>query len=120
MQKLVKYIFIYNVYKRVRKNIFITLLSLFFIVISIYFFNDMLQIVDSNSRSAYLAAKWVTLFFLLAVATYNISKILKAIATPLKKVDTLSISPQKEKILSKEQLVSRSDLIISKYKKSKK
>ena len=120
MQKLVKYILIYNVYKRVRKNIFMTLLSVFFVMISVYFFNDMLQIADSNSKSAYLVAKWITLFFLLAVATYNISKILKAIATPLKKVDTLSISPQKEKILSKEQLVSRSDLIISKYKKSKK
>lgn len=115
MLKLAKYILIYNLYKRVRKNIFATLFSLFFMMISIYFFNDILQVVDSSNKSAYLAVKWIVLLFLLGVIAYNISKIFKAISAPLKKEVDPSITHHKEKILGKDHLMSRSDLIIRKY-----
>ena len=82
-------------------------------VISTYLFNDLIAMADE--KLGLVIVKWIAILILLAVIAFNAGQIFKAVPTPFKKEDQVA-DARKETIVSKKHLVSRSDLILNKYR----
>lgn len=90
------------------------LLTMLFLVSS-YMFTDLIAMADE--KLGLVIVKWIVILILLAVITFNVSQIYKALPTPFKKEKKDQIvDSKKERIISKERLLSRSDMIINKYR----
>ncbi len=119
MFKIVKYYFLLNIYQRAKRNIIAVIISGFLLVLSSYIFNDLIDIAD-DSKYGLIIVKWILLLLLWSIIAFNIVKVLNAIPRPLKKENKNIVrDTRKESILHKEHLISRSGIILNKYKSSK-
>ena len=118
MFKLAKYYFLLNIYQKRKRNLIAIVISLLLLVVTSYLFSDL--IIMAENKLGLVVAKWIILLFMLAVIVVNIRQIFTGIQYPFQteKYDQ-PVDLKKEKILSKEKLVSRSDLILNKYRNKK-
>ena len=87
-------------------------------MVAAYLFSDLITMTEN--KLGLVVAKWITLLFLLGVIVVNIQQTFKGIQYPFQKEKyDQPADLRKEKILSKEKLVSRSDLILNKYRNKK-
>ena len=120
MFKLAKYYMLLNLYKRAKKNIIAILTSLVAMIFVSYIFSDIIGVIDSSSRYGFVAMKWLLLLGLVWVIVFNVRKMLKTISLPFKSGGNDGvIDERKEKLLAKEQLMSRSDRIVEKYRNNR-
>ena len=109
-----------NLYRRGKKNMIVIVTSLVAMIFVSYIFSDIIGMIDSSSRYGFVAIKWLLLLGLVWVIVFNVRKMLKTISLPFECAGNDSmIDERKEKILAKEHLKSRSDLILEKYRSNK-
>lgn len=120
MFRIVKYYFILNLYQKTKRNMVAIIVSVFFMTLVPYFFTDFIDMVESSDRYVPVIWKWILLLFLLSILIFNVLRIFKAIHIPfLKEQKVKSPDFRKERILEKDHLLSRSDLILKKYRENK-
>jgi len=118
MFKMAKYYVLVNFYRKARKNIVLILVSLMMMVMLSYLFSDL---VAMDEHMGYLIiVKWMMYFTLLSVIIWNVQKMKSVAILPFGKenVETV-VDVKKENILKKEQLLSRRELILNKYRSGK-
>ena len=117
MFKFAKYYFLLNIFQRTKRNLIIIVIASLLFVLCTYMFSDLIAMADN--KLGLLTGKWMVLLFLLMVIIVNMVKIFKMIQIPFQKEEcNLIPDPQKEKLMAKEELMSRSDLILGKYRKT--
>lgn len=120
MFKVARYYILLNLYQKVKRNIIAVMLSVFLLIVTIYLFGDLIDMAEENNKYYFVYTKWIFLFFLLSLIAINIIKILNTIRIPFsndqKETD---VDVRKEKIIAKEHLLSRSDLILDRYRTGK-
>lgn len=117
MFKLAKYYMLLNLYKKGKKNIIVIVASLVAMIFVSYIFSDIIGMIDSSSRYGFVAIKWLLLLGLVWIIVFNVRKMMKTISLPFEcEGNDGMIDERKEKILAKEQLMSRSDRIVEKYR----
>ena len=113
MFKVFKYIFLANLYKRVKHNIFLSFFSLIAMVFVSFIMNDILQVANSENLSMVLVGKWILLLSLFATFSYNLFKIVTVALNQLSFSSPKSAKTQK--ILQKETLISKEEQVVKKY-----
>jgi hypothetical protein len=114
--------FLANIYKKAKKS-FLLLFTLSVSLILLSFIsNDLISVSSGISIYILLSIKWLGVLILLGLIGYNIIKIINIATSPFEKTEVSSISMKKnmqdlkkEHILNKDQLLTKSDLIIKKY-----
>jgi len=120
MFKLAKYYVLLNLYQNAKRNVIIILSSIVLFVMLIFIFSDLMAMAQGQEKYVFLIAKWIVLLSLLVVIGWNTKVALKKVRHPFEKEDKQKVPDErKEKLLAKEQLQSRSDLILDKYRNSK-
>lgn len=117
-----KTVFFLGAIKKIKNSIFIIIFSLILIVVSSYFFVDILKIPNGNPYFI-LAIKWAIILVLIIVIILQVNKIININYLSIKKDKVLDrynkdkTFDKKHKILKKDTLTSRLDIIIKKHKK---
>ena len=118
MFKMAKYYVLVNIYRKARINIMLIFISLMMMVSFSYLFADLALM---EGYTGYLmTVKWIIYFMLLTVIVWNVKKMQKIAILPFgnENVETV-VDDKKEHILQKEQLFTRSELIVNKYRSEK-
>ena len=127
MFKAFKYLLLANLYKKAKKSfvmLFVYLVSLMLVSLII---NDLMSVSTGVIIYILLLIKWIIILSLLSLICLSILKIFNVATNPFEtnkqdeftKDDEAQVSQdiKKERILSKEKLFTRSDLILQKYMK---
>jgi len=115
MFKLAKYYFIFTLLGQSKRNILAFVVSLALFIIAVNIFSDLIAI--SHSRETLIMAKWIVLLLLLAVMAYHLMQIYKRARLPFTKEDaSAEVDVRRERIVSKEHLVSKQERILNKYR----
>ena len=115
MFKIAKYYFLLNWYKKTKRNMIAIIVFTVLFIVSTYMFADLIAMADE--KLGLVIAKWIAILVLLAVIAFNVGQIFKAVPTPFKKEENDQVVDlRKEEIVSKKHLVSRSELIVNKYR----
>ena len=118
MFKMAKYYVLVKLYRKARKNIIVILVSLMMMVLLSHLFADL--VVMEAYIGHFITLKWVMYLILLSVIIWNVKKIQRISILPFgKEHDVIIVDIKKENILKKEQLLSRSELILNKYRSTK-
>ncbi len=115
MFKIAKYYLLLNLYQKTKRNMIAIVVFFVLFIVSTYMFGDLIAMADE--KFGLVIAKWIVILVLLAVIAFNIVQLFKAVPVPFKKEECDGVADlRKEKIVSKEHLLSRSDLIVNKYR----
>jgi membrane protein implicated in regulation of membrane protease activity len=123
MFKALKYLFLANVYNKAKKSFLTLLISIVLLIVFSFMINDAMSLATGMSIYILLMVKWVSILSLLSLIGYSILKIVNIATAPLsmkKSRQTNSeevIDNKKDRILNKEKLYTKSDLILKKYMK---
>ena len=118
MFKMAKYYVLINLYRKARKNIIAILASLMMMVLFSYLFADLVAM--ETSAGHLIIVKWMMYFILLSVIVWNVQKMKTIAILPFSKENEETVvDVKKENILKKEQLLSRSEFILNKYRSTK-
>lgn len=117
MFKALKYLFLTNLYKKAKKSF----VMLFIYVVSLILFtlvvDDILNISTGIMIYIVLIVKWMVVLTLVSLIAFSILKIFNMASNPFVSKEKESKDSKKEKILSREKLSTKSDLILQKYMK---
>ena len=117
MFKLAKYYMFLKLYQNAKLNVFLILSSVALFIVFIFIFDDLLAMVQGNEKYTFLMAKWGLLLSLLLVIVWNTRVALKKVHNPFSKGNKHMVQDvRKEKLLAKDQLQSKQDLILKKYR----
>ncbi len=117
MFKIAKYYLLLNLYQRAKGNIIAIVVSVFAMIFIAYLFGDLIAMAEGSSKYGLVTIKWLILFLLMVVIVFNLRKTVKKLSIPFaKEGKEPTHDVKKERILTKEHLVSRSDLILNKYR----
>ena len=118
MFKVFKYIFIATLYKKSKKS-FITLLSSIVTLPLISFMlNDFIEVSQGVNVYMLLVFKWLVIVILLSLIVYNTLRIINIATNHFEtKKESSTKEQKKNRILEKDELLSRSDIIMKKYMK---
>jgi hypothetical protein len=112
---MAKYYFLLHWYQKTKKNVISILLFTLLFLVSTYMFADLIAM--SEDKLGLVIAKWIAIVLLLAVITFNVQQIFKAIPVAFQKSgDTEPADARRKKIVIKEHLISRTELIMKKYR----
>lgn len=117
MFRMARYLFLMNLYRRVKPNIVAGAVSLLLLTVSVLVMGDVAAVADAADRAPVLLLKWVLVLLFLLLIGYNAAKILKAALSPFESGEEPLPDPKKERILGKGRLRSRKELILGKYEK---
>lgn len=124
MFKVLKYLFVANLYKKTKNSFLGIFVSVIALIVLSLIVNDLISVASGMNVYILLIIKWVGIFFLLGFIGYSVLKIVNAITTPFtteeKAVSTntvVMLDNKKDRILAKEKLNTKSDLILQKYMK---
>lgn len=127
MFKVFKYLFVANLYKRAKKSIILFFASFIALILVTLIMNDVIAVASGMSVYMLLLSKWIMILLLLAFIGFYGIKIVNIAFAPFssnsdnddtsKILIISSTDSKKAKILNKEQLHTKSDLIIQKYMK---
>jgi len=124
MFKVLKYLLLANLYKRAKKSFYILFGSLISLLLTSLILNDAVSVASGISIYILLLVKWVIILSLLGLIGFSILKIINVATSPFateeKSQDaneTIIVDVKKARVLNKEKLLSKSDLIMQKYMK---
>lgn len=119
MFKTLKYLFLASLYKKAKKSFMMLFVYVVSLVLFIFFISDILSIATGLFFYIVLAVKWVVILALLALISFSLLKIFNIASNPFETKEKKLVlkDTKKEKILSKEKLLTQSDLILQKYMK---
>ena len=122
MFKLAKYYVLVNIYKRARFSVLLVLVSLILMFITSLVFADLMTMEDGGGKTVFIAVKWFILFTLLSLMFYHLRKILRSASRPFGITESkaeIIVNKKRERLMSKENLHSRSDLVLEKYRRTR-
>ena len=126
MFKVFKYLFIANLYNKAKKNFLLLFGSIISLILISLIINDAISVASGISIYIFLIVKWISILSLLILIGYSLIKIINIATSPFINEDNENNSPEKEvidtkkdRILNKEKLFTKSDLILQKYMKDK-
>ena len=115
MFKIAKYYFLLNWYQKTKRNMIAIIVFTVLFIVSTYMFADLIAMADE--KLGLVIAKWIVILVSLTVIAFNVGEIFKSVPTPFKiEEKDQVVDSRKEQIVSKEHLVSRSELILNKYR----
>ena len=124
MFKVLKYLLLANLYNRAKKSFFILFGSLISLLLTSLILNDAVSVASGISIYILLLVKWIIILSLLGLIGFSILKIINVATSPFtteeKSQDaneTIIVDVKKARVLNKEKLLSKSDLIMQKYMK---
>ncbi len=119
MFKMLKYIFIVNIYKKTKSNVVAVGMAVSFLFLTAFVSSDFIGATQGSEKYILILLKWLAIGLLLWVIVRNVKKIWKVAtdSVQLKMSEPTNKDLKKERILGKDRLQSRSDLILKKYKK---
>ena len=118
MFKVVKYLFIANLYKRAKKSILFLSGSFIALILTTFLINDVIAVASGMSVYILLLSKWIMIVSLLIFIGFQVVKIINIASSPFSSsADKPSDGTKKENILNKEKIYTKSDLIVQKYMK---
>ena len=121
MFKILKYLFLVSILKKVKKNIIAAITSILLIVFSSMFMNDLIMVTSGIYGYLIILFKWILNGCFLVVLVYNLFKLFKVISKSLSLSTTKEKAPaleaKRERVLSKEHLETKRERIIQKYMK---
>ena len=117
MFRALKYILLANLFKKAKNRFIYILVSLVVLVMFVFIINDITSIVNEENTILLFGIKWVSIVTLLISILYNSYKIIQVVSSPFQ--DEKKSSTKKEHILKKDKLLTKSELIIQKYKSKK-
>ena len=127
MFRVFKYLIMASIYKKAKKNFIILFISAFFLIITNLIINDLIEISSDKIIFLLLLSRWCITLILLSLIIFSITKIFNIIVNPFEKKDNQSLlsttskvykDKKKDYLLSKEKLLTKSDLIMTKYTKN--
>ncbi len=127
MFRVFKYLIMASIYKKAKKNFIILFISAFFLIITNLIINDLIEISSDKIIFLLLLSRWCITLILLSLIIFSITKIFNIIVNPFEKKDNQSLlsttskvykDEKKDYLLSKEKLLTKSDLIMNKYTKN--
>lgn len=118
MFKFLKYIFLLNIYKKTKKDSIIFLTSIVLLFLFSFMINDFIDATHSTSKYTLINVKWITIVVLLGLIVYSVLRIFTIVIASLSLKDDTpkKKNHKKEKVIAKEELFTKSDLIFKKYK----
>ena len=120
MFKVFKYMFLVNLYKKAKKRFMMLAVYLVLMVLISLILNDLIGVATGMNIYVLLLVKWISILLLLVLIVRNVVKIFHVATNPFeKKEDEKVVDTKKERILAKEKLFTKSDLILQKYMKEK-
>ena len=120
MFKVFKYVFLVNLYKKAKKRFMMLAVYLVLMVLISLILNDLISVATGMNIYVLLSVKWIAILLLLVLIVRNVVKIFHVATNPFeKKEDEKVVDTKKERILAKEKLFTKSDLILQKYMKEK-
>ena len=94
-------------------------------IIAVFVIGDILKIVPRDERLLVFTIKWSLLFIFTMIVLYNFRKIFKSkqqkntVDVKKEKIDTDKKSNHKDRILNSENIESKGEQILNKYRKDK-
>jgi len=126
MFKMLKYLFVANLYKKAKKQLILFSILLFILILSSSILNDIISATSGINLYVFIGIKWIVILLLLAYILFMFLKIINIATTnPLKKESRtilLSDKPtthKREYILNKNTLLTESEMILQKYTEEK-
>ena len=119
MFRMFKYLYIANLYKKTKRNVIAVGLSLLFLLMTVFVSNDLIVATLGSEKYLLILFKWLVIGLLLWIIIRHLKKIwsIPSSSLQVKACEPVVKDYRKERILGKERLQSRSDLILKKYKK---
>ena len=126
MLKVFKYLFIASLYNKAKKSFFLLFGSIISLILISLIINDAISVAGGISVYMLLIVKWISILSLLILIGYSLLKIINIATSPFSNEDKENnsrkeevIDTKKDRILNKEKLFTKSDLILQKYMKDK-
>jgi len=92
----------------------------FFLILTSYISNDFISVATGVNVYIFILVKWILIFSLLTLISFTLMKILNTAKNPFeKKSNDVKNDSRKNRILTKEHLSTKSDLILEKYMHTK-
>ena len=126
MFKAFKYFFYIGLYKRAKSIFLILIAAVISLAVSSLMINDLIAITTGMTLYLLVLLKWVLVLSLIGLISWSALKILNIVMNPLNTHDRKNNNKEdvsapkdkrKEKILNKEQLFTKSEMILQKYMK---
>ena len=120
MFKLAKYYVLVNIYKRAKFSVVWLFASFVAMIMTSFVFTDLMAMANGSVRTVLVGTKWFILFSLLGLMGYHLRKIFKSASSPFGTEGTKEIilDEKRERVMAKEKLRSRSELIMDKYREA--
>lgn len=120
MFKVFKYLFLVTLYKKAKKSFVMLAMYVVLLILLSLILNDLISVATGLTVYVLLLVKWVLILLLLILIAFTLVKIFSVATNPLKKrEEEREVNTKKERILAKEKLSTKSDLILQKYMKEK-
>ena len=118
MFRVFKYIFIATLYKKSKKSFITLLASIVTLPLVSFMLNDFIEVSQGVNVYMLLVFKWLVIVILLSLIVYNSLRIINIATNPFEtKKESSTKEQKKNRILEKDELLSRSDIIMKKYMK---
>jgi len=117
MFKLFKYLLLASLYKKAKTNFVILSVCFVMLILSWLMLDDLIPHLAGMNVFIFLTIKWVSIILLLGVMWFNILHIFNIATNPLNSQEDEVTKTKKNKILTKDKLFTKSDLIMQKYTK---
>ena len=102
-----------KLYRNAKHNVLLVLLSIILFIVSAFVFADLMAMAQGNEKYTFLMAKWVLLLSILVAIVWNTRVALKKVRQSLSMKRKQKVKDtRKEKLLVKERLESKQDLIL--------
>jgi len=118
MFKLAKYYLLANIYKRAKVSVLVVLVSVVAMVVISLVFADLIAMNAGSDKVLMVSTKWILLFTLLGLTVLHLRKIVKGASFPFGEDTSVVVDEKKERVMTKTELHSRSDVIMNKYRKA--
>ena len=120
MLKVFKYLFLANLYRKAKKSFVMLAVYIISLVLLSFIFNDLIGVATGMVIYVLIFVKWIFILALLTLIAFTLLKIFSHASSPFEnKDDEKIVDSKKTRILSKEILSTKSDLILQKYMKYK-
>ena len=87
------------------------------VVVSLVF-SDLIAMNAGSDKALMVSTKWILLFTLLGLTVLHLRKIVKGASFPFGEDTSVVVDEKKERVMTKTELHSRSDVIMNKYRKA--
>ncbi len=122
MFKALKYLLFAGLYQKAKKSFFVLFGSIIALILLNLIISDVVDVSDGITVYVLLIVKWIANLSILGLIGFSILKIINAATDPFTsnkpKVKPINeLDSKKDRILAKETLLTKSDVILEKYMK---